>query len=84
SAQMVKPYQLPQGDTPDEEGGAGGVFLQDPAHDYKSGIAAWNSGLMDQWIPQKGIVSMAHYSEKDIPLYFKLAKAFTICDAYFC
>jgi len=81
---MVRPYQLPQGDTPDEEGGAGGVFLQDPAHDYKSGLAAWNSGLMDKWIPQKGIVSMAHYSEKDIPLYFKLAKAFTICDAYFC
>lgn len=84
SAQTIKPYQLPQGDTPDEEGGAGGVFLQDPAHDYKSGIAAWNSGLMDKWIPQKGIVSMAHYTERDIPLYFKLAKAFTICDAYFC
>jgi phospholipase C len=84
SAQMVRPYQLPQGDTPDEEGGAGGVFLQDPAHDYKSGLAAWNGGFMDKWIPQKGIVSMAHYSERDIPLYFKLAKAFTICDAYFC
>ncbi|WP_288194672.1 phosphocholine-specific phospholipase C [uncultured Phyllobacterium sp.] len=84
SAQKVKPYQLPRGTMTDNEGAAGGVFLEDPAHDYKSGLAAWNGGLMDKWIPQKGIVSMAHYSEKDIPLYFKLAKAFTICDAYFC
>ncbi len=83
-AQKVKPYQLSRGTMTDEEGAAGGVFLQDPAHDYKSGLTAWNMGLMDKWIPQKGIVSMAHYSEKDIPLYFKLAKAFTICDAYFC
>lgn len=81
---ITKPYRLPQGATPDGEGAAGGVFLQDPAHDYKSGLAAWNNGMMDQWIPQKGIVSMAHYTERDIPLYFKLARAFTICDAYFC
>ncbi|MBA8876843.1 alkaline phosphatase family protein [Phyllobacterium myrsinacearum] len=84
SAQKIRPYELPQGDTLDAEGGAGGVFLQDPAHDYESGLAAWNGGLMDKWIPQKGIVSMAHYTERDIPLYFKLAKAFTICDSYFC
>lgn len=66
------------------EGTVGGVFVTDPAHDYMSGIGAWNNGLSDKWISKKGIVSMAHYTEADIPLYFKLAKAFTLCDAYFC
>lgn len=84
AAQRIKPYRLPRGAMTDDEGAAGGVFLQDPSHDYADGLAAWNNGLMDKWIPNKDIVSMAHYVESDIPLYFKLAKAFTICDANFC
>lgn len=84
AAQRIRPYHLPKGDLTGKQGLAGGVFLQDPAHDYKSGLGAWNAGLMDKWIPQKDIVSMAHYIEEDIPFYFSLAKAFTICDAYFC
>lgn len=82
SAPKVKPYRLPQGTSADTD--AGDVFLQDPPHGFNDGIAAWNFGLSDKWIPNKRIVSMAHYVEPDIPLYFRLAKAFTVCDAYFC
>ena len=86
----AKPYRLPnvQGFKPDSEASqthtVGNVFVQDPLHDYDTGIDAWNHGLSDQWIAQKSFISMAHYTEADIPLYFKLAKAFTLCDSYFC
>jgi phospholipase C len=90
TAQRIRPYRMPNiaankpVDDTSPAGTVGGVFITDPAHDYATGIGAWNNGLSDKWIPQKGIVSMAHYTEADIPLYFKLAKAFTLCDAYFC
>lgn len=82
TAQKVKPYHLPKGASADTD--AGDVFLQDPHHGYNDGLVAWNNGLSDKWIAAKGIVAMAHYVETDIPLYFKLAKSFTICDSYFC
>ncbi|MEP7457125.1 phospholipase C, phosphocholine-specific [Phyllobacterium sp. SB3] len=82
STPTIKPYRLPKGANADTD--AGDVFLQDPPHGFSDGLAAWNNGLSDKWIPQKKIVSMAHYVEPDIPLYFQLAKAFTICDAYHC
>jgi len=87
--QWVKPYRLPKMTVYEPKGeidpkSAGTVFLQDPWHGYQDGIAAWNGGKNDQWMPYRDIVSMAHYTENDIPLYFKLAKSFTLCDAYFC
>ncbi|UXN63368.1 phospholipase C, phosphocholine-specific [Phyllobacterium sp. A18/5-2] len=87
--QWVKPYHLPKMTVNEPEGdidpnSSGTVFLQDPWHGYQDGIAAWNAGKNDQWMPFRDIVSMAHYTQNDIPLYFKLAKTFTLCDAYFC
>lgn len=79
---QIPPYHLPKATSTDTDSGS--LFLQDPEHDYSSGIRALNKGYNDQWIPHKDIVSMAHYKEQDIPLYFQLAKAFTICDAYYC
>ncbi len=89
NAQRIRPFHLPSyidnqpagisdGDT------SGSVFLADVPHNYSDGVGAWNNGLMDKWVPNKGIVALAHYTESDIPLYFKLAKAFTVCDASFC
>jgi phospholipase C len=87
--QWVKPYRLPKMTVYEPKGeidpkSAGTVFLQDPWHGYADGVAAWNSGKNDKWMPFRDIVSMAHYMGDDIPLYFKLAKTFTVCDAYFC
>jgi phospholipase C len=88
----ARPYRLPK-KTAKESGiagetipadSAGNVFLQDPSHGFPDGLAAWNHGRMDKWRENKGYVALAHYTEQDIPLYFKLAKAFTLCDAYFC
>ncbi|MDR6633650.1 phospholipase C [Phyllobacterium sp. 1468] len=88
----ARPYRLPKKQA--HESGidaekipadsAGSVFLDDPSHSYETGRQAWNDGLMDKWKEYKNYVSFAHYTEADIPLYFKLAKAFTLCDAYFC
>lgn len=79
--QKIRPYRLPKGVSADTD--AGDVFLSDPPHMFGDGHLVWNNGLSNKW-HANGIVSMAHYVEPDIPLYFQLAKAFTICDAYHC
>lgn len=75
----VKPYRLQKSGE-----SSGSIFVEDPPHGYGDGLTAWNKGKMNQWIQAKKIVCMAHYNEEDLPLYFKLAKAFTVCDASFC
>ena len=59
-------------------------FLEDLAHDWTSGHAAWNQGKYDQWVPNKGTTTMAHLTRSDIPFHYALADAFTVCDAYHC
>ncbi len=59
-------------------------FIEDLAHDWTSTHGALNSGLYDQWVPNKGTTTMAHLTRSDIPFHYALADAFTICDAYHC
>jgi len=59
-------------------------FLEDTPHDWNGTHAAWNNGLYDQWIAQKGTSSMAYLTRNDIPYHYALADAFTVCDAYYC
>jgi phospholipase C len=59
-------------------------FLQDLPHDWTTTHAAWNAGKHDRWVEQKGPTTMAHLTRNDIPFYYALADAFTICDAYHC
>jgi len=59
-------------------------FVQDLAHDWQSTHLAWNNGIYDQWVPQKGEATMAYFTREDIPFHYALADAFTICDAYHC
>lgn len=75
----IKPFHLKNGTTQ-----AGQIFLEDVPHGHPDGLSASNNGWLDNWIPAKGVACMAHYTAADLPLYFKLAKAFTVCDAYFC
>ena len=67
-----------------DEPNLGLVFIEDLAHDWDSTHAAWNNGLYDQWVPQKGTTTMAHLTRNDIPFHYALADAFTVCDAYHC
>jgi len=60
-------------------------FLVDTAHGWFDQHAAWNRGRYDQWIAAKGTSAvMAFYTRQDIPFFYELADAFTICDAYYC
>ncbi|SEN43135.1 phospholipase C [bacterium A37T11] len=45
---------------------------------------ARNGGKYDQWIPQKTAMTMGHYDRHDVPFYYALADAFTLCDHNFC
>ncbi|MBM9400728.1 phospholipase C, phosphocholine-specific [Gluconacetobacter azotocaptans] len=49
-------------------------------HDWKGSQADWNS--WDVWIRHKTDMTMGYFTRQDIPYYYALADAFTICDAY--
>lgn len=53
-------------------------------HDWPDQSAARNNGKYDQWIPNKTAMTMGYYTRADMPFYYALADAFTICDHYFC
>ena len=53
-------------------------------HSWNDQLAARNNGKYDKWVPVKTQMSLAHYQREDIPFYYAMADAFTICDHYFC
>lgn len=62
----------------------GQQFLVGLPHAWADAHSAWNGGLYDRWVPAKGKSTMAYLQRGDIPFYYALADAFTICDAYHC
>ncbi len=62
----------------------GATFLEDLPHDWNTTQQAFNRGAWDRWVAAKGTTAMAHLAREDIPFYYALADAFTICDAYHC
>jgi phospholipase C len=62
----------------------GAQFLVDLPHGWPDQHQAYNQGKYDQWIAAKGRPTMAHLERADIPFYYALADAFTVCDAYHC
>jgi phospholipase C len=62
-------------------------------HSWPDQVDARNGGLHDKWLPAKRSphreyarlpLTMGYYTRADIPFYYALADAFTICDQYFC
>jgi phospholipase C len=51
-------------------------------HSWKGTQARWNNH--NAWIAAKGPMTMGHFTREDLPFYYALADAFTICDAYHC
>ncbi|MFT9064129.1 MAG: phospholipase C, phosphocholine-specific [Acetobacter persici] len=49
-------------------------------HSWKNTQAEWNN--WDTWVPHKTPMTMGHFTRDEIPYYYALADAFTICDAY--
>ena len=61
-------------------------------HSWTDQVDARNGGKMDRWLEVKepgeeyeGMpITMGYYTRADIPFYYALADAFTICDYNFC
>ena len=51
-------------------------------HSWKGQHSLWRNH--DAWVPVKGPLTMGYFNREDIPFYYALADAFTICDAYHC
>lgn len=62
-------------------------------HNWTDQTDAYNQGKMDRWLDVKRSgfkefsempLTMGYYNREDIPFYYALADAFTVCDQYFC
>jgi phospholipase C len=75
STDWVTPFHL-DGDTTRAQS----LFSLD--HSWKGSHDRWK--WHDAWIPAKSALAMGHFTRADLPFYYALADAFTICDAYHC
>src|SRR5215217_763487 len=53
-------------------------------HSWSDQLAARNQGKYDKWVPVKSHMALGYYDRSDIPFYYAMADAFTICDHNFC
>jgi phospholipase C len=62
-------------------------------HSRNSQVDAWNEGRHDNWVDAKRSgnpeyanvpMTMGHYTREDLPFYYALADAFTVCDQHYC
>ncbi len=51
-------------------------------HSWKKSQTLWK--YHDAWVAVKSELTMGYFTRADIPFYYALADAFTICDAYHC
>jgi phospholipase C len=51
-------------------------------HSWKGSHDRWKHH--DAWIAAKTAMTMGYFTREDLPFYYALADAFTICDAYHC
>ncbi|WP_298741392.1 phosphocholine-specific phospholipase C [uncultured Chitinophaga sp.] len=62
-------------------------------HSWSNQVDARNNGKYDKWLDAKPSghpeyakmpLTMGYYTRRDIPFYYALADAFTVCDQHFC
>src|SRR5690606_11414655 len=67
--------------------------MGDLPHSRASQVDAHNRGKYDQWLQAKKSgnkkyasmpLTMGHYTREDLPFYYAMADAFTVCDQNFC
>jgi phospholipase C len=63
----------------------------DITHDWIVQHQSWNGGAMDGFVSSRlaidandAVLTMGYYTRADLPFYYGVADAFTICDNYFC
>ena len=49
---------------------------------WNASHASWRDGHYDQWVASSGAAAMSYLTRKELPFYYALADAFTVCDAY--
>ena len=69
------------------------AWTGDLPHSWENQIAARNNGTHDNWLEAKRSgrkeyqdlpLTLGYYTREDIPFYYALADASTICDQHFC
>jgi phospholipase C len=69
------------------------TWMQSLPHSWDNQVDAHNQGKMDNWLESKKSgnkqyahmpLTMGYYDRNDIPFYYALADAFTVCDQHFC
>ena len=69
-----------------------GECTNDITHEWAALHKCWNGGKLDKFLEvhlddngqRDGPGTMGYYKRSDLPFYYALADAFTICDAYHC
>lgn len=69
------------------------TWMSSLPHTWSNQVDARNNGKYDKWLDSKHSgnesyaampLTLGHYSRNDIPFYYSLADAFTVCDQHFC
>jgi phospholipase C len=88
SGKTVVPFRLDAATAQSQCAGAADI----PIHDWLPQHECWNHGRMDGFVsthahfdtPAQAPFVMSYFTRDDLPFYYGLADAFTICDAYHC
>jgi phospholipase C len=75
SAEVVTPFHMDTATT-----SAQGQWSLD--HSWKVSHETWKHH--DAWVAKKSALTMGYFTRADLPFYYALADAFTVCDAYHC
>ncbi len=69
------------------------TWMSSLPHSWSNQVDARNGGRYDKWLDVKHSgnedyaampLTMGYYTRQDIPFYYALADAFTVCDQHFC
>src|ERR1044072_4790937 len=68
--------------------GSNSTWIGGLPHSWADQVDARNGGKYDKWLIAKARkdlpLTMGYYTREDIPFYYALADAFTVCDQAFC
>lgn len=69
--------------------GSDSTWIGGLPHSWPDQIESRNGGRYDRWLIAKARedllpLTMGHYTRADLPFYYALAEAFTVCDQAFC
>ena len=86
AGQTYAPFRLDMNDTK-------ATWMSSLPHSWANQVKARNDGKHDKWLDVKRNsiheyadmpLTMGYYNREDIPFYYSLADAFTVCDQHFC